>query len=169
MNLKMIPAFVDSWDGKTLRVFIEGYTDGSDVGMKAEVCYSFSDRPDYTGFHIEKGDAVWVMFNGGDTNSPIVMGFRNMNTGENKDSRRFRHINIEHHASQNMVQTSSQHNISVEQALTVLAQAFNLTGDSTFTGSFTINGDLTVSGNISNGGNISSAGSITDSDGNNGA
>lgn len=160
--MKLIPATVDSWDGVTLRVMIEGYTDGADIGLKAEVCYGFSDRPDYTGFHIEKGDAVWVLPNGGDMNSPIVIGFRNQNTGENKDSRRLRHKNIELNATQNMKQTSQNHDIETK--------TLNVeTKDITLTGSITINGDITVKGSISTSGDITAGGVITDSDGNNGA
>lgn len=148
--MKLIPAMVESWDGVTLRVFIDGYTDGSDIGMKAEVCFPLADRPDYTGYKIEKGDAVWVMFNDGDPNSPIVMGFRNQNTGENKDTRRFQHKNFEAHAKYNMLQTSKNHDIKASVAFTVES------GVITLKGAVHIEGELTTSGTISAKGDIKS-------------
>lgn len=153
--MKLIPAFVDSWDGVTMRVRIDGYTDGADIGMKAEVCYPFGDRPDYTGFYILKGDPVWVMFNNGDPNSPIVMGYRNYNTGTNKTARRFRHTNIETNANGRLLQTSSDHNIRTK--------SFQLSGNK-----IVLTGELEINGNVKVNGNLHGT-SITDDDGDGGA
>lgn len=142
--MQFIPAFVDSWDGKTLRVFIEGYTDGADIGMKAEILFGFSDRPDYTGFRIEKGDPVWVVFNNDDPNQPMVVGFRHFNTGENKDTRRWRHINIETHASEHCLNTSKNHDITVEKQIHIQASTIKLTGQVIIDGNVDITGKATA-------------------------
>lgn len=92
--MRLIPAEVVSWDGKELRVKIQGYTDGASKSLKADVLYPFGDRPSRTGFRILPGDAVWVLFNGGEIDNPIVVGFRNKNTGGNKDVRLFTHKNF---------------------------------------------------------------------------
>lgn len=178
--MKLIPAFVDSWDGKILRVFIEGYTDGAEIGIKAEVCYPLADRPDYTGYKIQKGDAIWVMFNDGDTNSPIVMGFRNANTGASKDIRRFEHKHFEAHAEQNMKMTSTQHEIlasslfSVEGDQIVLKGNVKIDGPLSVTGGMSGGGTLSMKGNIETQGDINASGnihanSVTDNDGDGGA
>lgn len=133
--MKLIPATVESWDGVTLRVFIDGYTDGADVGMRAEVLYPLADRPDYTGFDIRNGDAVWVFFNGGDVNSPIVMGFRNQNTGQNKDIRRMRHKHYEAHCDENMTMTAGS-------SLTLTSGNIVLKGDVIVNGSITSTKDI---------------------------
>lgn len=144
--MNLVPAFVDSWDGKTMRVFITGYTDGADIGMKAEVLFPFSDRPDYTGFHIEKGDPVWVVFNNGDPNQPIVIGYRNFQTGKNKNSRRWRHQNIETHATERCLNTSKNHDIEVVEQFHTTAQTIKLTGHVIIEGNVDISGNTTVSG-----------------------
>lgn len=178
--MKLIPAEVASWDGKTMRVFIQGYTDGADLGMKAEVCFPFSDRPDYTGFHIEAGDAVWVFFNDGDPNSPIVMGFRHFNTGGSKDIRRFRHTHFEAHASDTMKQTSQTHLVEagslveVKCGNIVLKGNVKIEGSLSTTGAMSGGGGMSIKGNIQTSGNINASGaihaaSVTDDDGDGGA
>lgn len=146
--MKLIPAFVDSWDGTTMRVFIDGYTDGSDVGMRAETCFPLADRPDYTGYHIEKGDAVWVLFNGGDPNSPIVMGFRNQNTGASKDIRRFRHTNFEAHATDTMKQTSKDHEITAVNSINIEGTTITLTGTVKIVGTLETSQTITSSDDV---------------------
>ena len=41
------------------------------------------------------GDTVWLSFIGGDSRYPIITGYRNPNTGNGIDWRRFHHANIE--------------------------------------------------------------------------
>lgn len=169
--MEFVPAFVDSWDGKEIRVFITGYTDGADIGMKAELMFPFSDRPDYTGFHIEKGDPVWVVFNGGDPNQPIVTGYRHFNTGENAPTRRWRHVNIETHATEHCLNTSNNHDIQAKTKLamqsptvTVDSEQTTIKGSSQVTieaPTIVLKGNIQLIGNISgSGGNSSFDGSM---------
>ena len=145
--MRLIPATVANWDGVQMRVHIPTITDGAEMGMQAEVCYPFSDRPDYTGFKILPGDPIWVMFNNDDPNQPIVMGFRNVNTGAFKDSRRFRHQNIELNSESHQLQTSQHHDIQT--------QTFTLNGNTlTFNGELTINGNVKVNGKIGASGDV---------------
>lgn len=154
--MNFIPAFVDSWDGITLRVFIEGYTDGADVGMEAEINFGFSDRPDYTGFHIERGDPVWVVFNNDDPNCPIVTGFRHFNTGKNKTARRFRHTNIELTAASEMKQNSATHKINAESLFEIVSGKVVIKAPVEIQGDVSLQGSLNSSGAIAAKGDVSS-------------
>lgn len=179
--IKLIPAEVESWDGSIIRVHIPGYTDGAEMGMRAEILFPLADRPGYTGYRILKGDPIWVMFNNDDPNQPIVMGFRNKNTGENKDTRRFIHKHFEAHADENMLMTSKSYRNEAQSTYDVISQAITIQGNTiTLNGAVNIAGAVSVSGgaSISGGANIDGdcsvsgnlhARSVTDDDGDGGA
>lgn len=165
--MKLIPATVASWDGVTLRIHIPGYTDGADIPPKAAICYPFGDRSHYTGFKILQGDAVWVFFNDGDVNQPIVMGFRDANTGQAKNTRRFIHQNVEITAEIEMKHHSTTHIINadslfeVKSGKIVLKSDVEITGSLTTKGALSGDGGMSVSGNVRVTGNVNATGDLT--------
>jgi hypothetical protein len=95
------PAVIKSYDKvtRTCRVDIPGITQGGDAYPIAEVMYPIGDKS-RTGTHATEiemltGDAVWVMFIGGDSRYPVIYGYRNPRAGNSADWRRFHHANIE--------------------------------------------------------------------------
>lgn len=152
--IKLIPAEVESWDGVTLRIHIPGYTDGAEMGMRAEILHAISDRPAFTGYKILKGDPVWVMFNNDDPNQPIVLGFRSKNTGENKDRRAFEHIDFEVHADRNIKMESQQQTFTA-QSVTIEAANILLKG------TVTVNGTLHSTGSVSTDSSVSATGEVS--------
>lgn len=155
--MKLLPAEVISWDGVKIRIAIPGYTDGADQYPEAEICYPLADRPADTGYKILPGDAIWIMFNDGDENSPIVMGFRNKNTGGNKDTRFLEHANVALKAAAEMTETSQTHTVNAASLFTVNS------------GRVVLNANVEINGELTTSGNIVSGGSITDADGDGGA
>lgn len=96
------PAVVKSYDKvkRLCRVEIPGITDGGDVFPLAEIEYPIGDKSRIvTGQHqteieILIGDHVWVAFIGGDPRYPVITGYRNPQTGNAVDWRRWHHANM---------------------------------------------------------------------------
>jgi len=95
------PAIVKTYNQarRTCRVEIPGLTDGGDVLPEAEIEYSIGDKSragaNETEIEITPGDTVWVAFIGGDPRYPIITGYRNPQSGNSSDWRRWHHANIE--------------------------------------------------------------------------
>ena len=95
------PAIVKSYNQarRTCRIEIPGLTDGGDVLPEAEIEYSIGDKSragaNETEIEITPGDTVWVAFIGGDPRYPIITGYRNPQSGNSADWRRWHHANIE--------------------------------------------------------------------------
>jgi len=95
------PAIVRSYDQarRTCRIEIPGLTDGGDVLPEAEVEYPIGDKSRSGQFETEieilPGDTVWIAFIGGDPRYPIITGWRNPQTGNSGDWRRWHHKNVE--------------------------------------------------------------------------
>lgn len=95
------PAIVKSYDQdrRTCRIEIPGITDGSDVFPEAEIEYPIGDKARFganaTEIEILSGDTVWIAFIGGDSRYPIITGYRNPQSENSTDWRRFHHANIE--------------------------------------------------------------------------
>lgn len=92
------PAVVKSVDRprREVRVDIPGFTDGSDQFPIAEIEYPIGDRSEQTELRILEGDRIWVAFINGDPRYPIITGFRAKHIGNEPDTRRWVHDNIEH-------------------------------------------------------------------------
>ncbi|MBY0475391.1 MAG: hypothetical protein K2Q13_10090 [Nitrosomonas sp.] len=95
------PAIVRSYsqERRTCRIEIPGITDGSDVLPEAEIEYPIGDKSrtgaNATEIEILPNDTVWIAFIGGDSRYPIITGYRNPQSGNSVDWRRFHHANIE--------------------------------------------------------------------------
>ncbi len=95
------PAIVKTYNQarRTCRVEIPGLTDGGDVLPEAEIEYPIGDKSragaNTTEIEITPGDTVWVAFIGGDPRYPIITGYRNPQSGNSADWRRWHHANIE--------------------------------------------------------------------------
>lgn len=95
------PGIVKSYDKnrRTCRIEIPGLTDGADVLPEAEIEYPIGDKSrtgdNATEIEITPGDTVWIAFIGGDPRYPIITGYRNPQSGNSIDWRRFHHANIE--------------------------------------------------------------------------
>lgn len=95
------PAIVKTYSQarRTCRVEIPGLTDGGDVLPEAEIEYPIGDKSragaNTTEIEITPGDTVWVAFIGGDPRYPIITGYRNPQSGNSADWRRWHHANIE--------------------------------------------------------------------------
>lgn len=80
------------------RVHIDGLTDGA-LAPEAELLYSLGDKSragsDSTEVKLEAGDTVWLQFIGGDPRYPLIVGYRNPETGNGVDWRRWEHANME--------------------------------------------------------------------------
>ncbi len=95
------PAIVKTYNQarRTCRIEIPGLTDGGDVLPEAEIEYPIGDKSragtNTTEIEITPGDTVWVAFIGGDPRYPIITGYRNPQSGNSADWRRWHHANIE--------------------------------------------------------------------------
>lgn len=103
------PAIVKTYDQarRTCRVEIPAINTGGDVFPEAEIEYSIGDKSRSgiweTEIEILEGDTVWVEFIGGDPRYPIITGWRNPQTGNSKDWRRWHHKNINLEAEKEII------------------------------------------------------------------
>ncbi|AUZ05036.1 hypothetical protein ADP71_14280 [Vitreoscilla sp. C1] len=96
--MPLYPAIVESYDGerRRARIAIPGMTDGSNVYPEAELMYSLGDSHNDTEIEIEAGDKVWIDFLiDGDWRYPVIVGYRQPETGNLVSIRRWRQKRIE--------------------------------------------------------------------------
>ena len=130
------PAIVRSYDQarRTCRIEIPGLTDGADVLPEAEIEYSIGDKSRSGQFETEieilPGDTVWIAFIGGDPRYPVITGWRNPQTGNSANWRRWHHQNIEHLADSQIkrgagvsITDEAGKTISVKAGSTITAEA----------------------------------------------
>lgn len=159
---------------RTCRVEIPGLTDGADVLPEAEIEYPIGDKSKngahFTEIEIVPGDTVWLAFIGGDPRYPIITGWRNPQTGNGVDWRRWHHANMELLADELMKLISggdmllkSATKITIE-APEVIANCNTATVNASEQATIqspetTITGNLTVGGNVAlNGGSVTHGG-----------
>lgn len=89
--------FIRSVDRKRVEVRVEvpPYTDGASLMPLAQVMYPIGDDSTNTEIRLVDGAPVWVAFEAGDSRYPIIMGFRNPNTGNVVGMRRWNHDSFE--------------------------------------------------------------------------
>ena len=130
------PAIVRTYDQarRTCRIEIPGLTDGADVLPEAEIEYSIGDKSRSGQFETEieilPGDTVWIAFIGGDPRYPVITGWRNPQTGNSANWRRWHHQNIEHLADLQIkrgagvsITDEAGQTIEVKAGSTITAQA----------------------------------------------
>jgi hypothetical protein len=147
------PAVVKSYDKVTrmCRVEIPGITKGGDVFPLAELEYPLGDKSRIvegkhpTEIEMLVGDTVWVAFIGGDARYPIITGYRNPQSGNSVDWRRWHHANIQLIADNEMLLTVGNSQIRLvpdETKITVGSSHITVTD-----GAITIHADdVTVTG-----------------------
>lgn len=162
------PAIVKSYSQakRTCRVEIPGLTDGGDVMPEAEIEYPIGDKSKSgahaTEIEIVPGDTVWVAFIGGDPRYPIITGWRNPQTGNSTDWRRWHHANMELLAD-TLMKLIAGGDVLIKSGTHVTVQAPSITLDApqtTCTGNMTVSGLLTYQGGMSGSGGTGSAASI---------
>lgn len=167
------PAIVKSYNQarRTCRVEIPGLTEGGDVLPEAELEYGLSDKSrdgNYTTeVEILSGDTVWVAFIGGDSRYPIVTGYRNPQSGNSTDWRRFHHRNLELLADQ-LMNLIAGGDVLIKSGSHVTVQAPLITLDAaqtTCTGKLTVVGGLTYQSGMSGAGGADVTGGDVTADG----
>ena len=162
------PAIVKTYNQarRTCRVEIPGLTDGGDVMPEAEIEYPIGDKSKSgahsTEIEIVPGDTVWVDFIGGDPRYPIITGWRNPQSGNSTDWRRWHHANMELLAD-TLMKLIAGGDVLIKSGTHVTVQAPSITLDApqtTCTGNVTIAGLLTYQGGMSGSGGSGSAASI---------
>jgi len=155
------PAIIDSVDQnkRLCRIKIPGLTEGADHLPLAEMEYPIGEKSrhkDYaTEIEILPGDLVWIAFIGGDARYPIITGFRNPQSGNDINWRRWHHTNIQLMAdSQLQLQSGNELVISASKVtIKANSQVIIDCANTTLSGNLNIQGNLSVSGaNLTHGG-----------------
>lgn len=103
--MALYPAVIREYDAPRRKVRIEmvGMTDGDTLLPEADLMYALGDKSTHTEIEILAGDTVWVDFLADDPRYPIIMGYRNPETGNSVEWRKWHHANIELSADGKMV------------------------------------------------------------------
>lgn len=103
--MALYPAVIKTYDAPRRRVRIEmvGMTDGDTLLPESELLYALGDKSTHTEIEIKAGDSVWVDFLADDPRYPIIMGYRNPETGNSVAWRKWHHANMELSADGEMV------------------------------------------------------------------
>lgn len=159
------PAIVKSYNQakRTCRIEIPGVTDGGDTLPEAEIEYPIGDKSRNgtpTEIEILPNDTVWVSFLAGDPRYPIITGWRNPETGNSADWRRYHHKNIELLADQIMhfMVSSSEITIDPSSIVEKTNQKTTDAPDTIITGNVHINGSLVVDQSITGTGGLAISG-----------
>lgn len=130
-----IPAVVKSYNAikRTCRVEIPGLTDGADTLPEAEIEYPIGDKSPNGEFTTEieilTGELVWISFINGDTRYPIITGWRNPQTNNSVDWRRWHHKNIELLADEEIHLKVGSSEITIKPSeITIKTNALNIIG-----------------------------------------
>lgn len=97
------PAVIKSYDPATrlCRVHIPAITGGGDAFPVAEIMYPIGDKSQTrngvvtTEIEVLVDDPVWVMFIQNNPAYPVIIGYRNPRAGNDVDTRRYHHANIQ--------------------------------------------------------------------------
>lgn len=123
------PAIIKEYDKvtRTCRVEIPQITSGGDVLPNAEICYPIGDKSQIreniitTEIELLPNDTVWVEFLNGDQNHPIIVGYRNPQTNNDVDWRRWHHKNVQIIADEQMLFNAANMVITLSGDLTINA------------------------------------------------
>lgn len=149
MNIQsMIAAEIEQYDQnkRQATIKISGLTDGATNLPIADILYSLGDDPSKTEIELLQGDKVWIVFQGGDTRKPIIIGFRCPQTNNINNKRYWHKENIELVADETMKFLSPAIFAQCENLTITATQATNITtptltvvGQTIFNGGVTFN------------------------------
>jgi hypothetical protein len=134
------PAVIESYQASTrrARVSIKGITDGSDLLPEADVMYPVGDKYGHTDIRLLAGDKVWIEFtNGGDARYPLIVGYRNPESGNAVGCRKWHHDAME---------------LTADGTLTINAAKLVINAPLEVAGLATMNAGASVSGALNNNG-----------------
>jgi len=155
------PAIIDSVDQnkRLCRIKIPGMTDGADHLPLAEIEYPIGEKSRHENYATEieilPGDLVWIAFIGGDARYPIITGFRNPQSGNGINWRRWHHANIQLLAdTQLQLQAGNELMISASKVMIkASSQVIIDCANTTFSGNINVQGSVSVNGaNLIHGG-----------------
>lgn len=147
MMLGKWPGEVASYDAdkRTVRVKIDGVTDGAEMFPEAQFEYAFGDKSNHTEIRVLQGDLVWIEFMRGDSRYPIITGYRTRETGNVVGWRRWHHDNFETEADgEVIIKAGTKITLQVGGASVTLTadQLLNTVAQTTMTGKTTSQGLL---------------------------
>ena len=144
--MSLYPAEIVRYDDERRRVRIKaiGLTDGDKLLPEAELMYSLGDNSKKTEIEINAGDLVWIDFIAGDHRYPIIMGFRNPETGNSVGWRKWHHANIELNAEGTLKLKCK--NLVIEAESTTHSGAVTMSGAVDMQSSLAVAAELTNDG-----------------------
>ncbi|CAM0673061.1 carbohydrate binding domain-containing protein [Acinetobacter baumannii] len=132
--------------GRTAQVHIHGLTDGASEGITATFAYPVGDSDLDTEIQIVDGEDVYVFFENGNEERPVIHSYVSHGDGAIVGVRRIRQDNIEFISKENL-KVDSGTTVSIKTPLMNVQANTQQTGNSTLTGNSTVVGNTSVAGN----------------------
>ncbi|HCW3738237.1 TPA: DUF1983 domain-containing protein [Acinetobacter baumannii] len=132
--------------GRTAQVHIHGLTDGASEGITATFAYPVGDSDLDTEIQIVDGEDVYVFFENGNEERPVIHSYVSHGDGAIVGVRRIRQDNIEFISKENL-KVDSGTTVSIKTPLMNVQANTQQTGNSTLTGNSTVVGNTSVVGN----------------------
>ncbi|EXG97725.1 interleukin-like EMT inducer domain-containing protein, partial [Acinetobacter baumannii] len=132
--------------GRTAQVHIHGLTDGASEGITATFAYPVGDSDLDTEIQIVDGEDVYVFFENGNEERPVIHSYVSHGDGAIVGVRHIRQDNIEFISKENL-KVDSGTTVSIKTPLMNVQANTQQTGNSTLTGNSTVVGNTSVAGN----------------------
>ncbi|MDV7527400.1 interleukin-like EMT inducer domain-containing protein [Acinetobacter baumannii] len=132
--------------GRTAQVHIHGLTDGASEGITATFAYPVGDSDLDTEIQIVDGEDVYVFFENGNEERPVIHSYVSHGDGAIVGVRRIRQDNIEFISKENL-KVDSGTTVAIKTPLMNVQANTQQTGNSTLTGNSTVVGNTSVAGN----------------------
>ncbi|HAV2776444.1 TPA: sugar-binding protein, partial [Acinetobacter baumannii] len=146
--------------GRTAQVHIHGLTDGASEGITATFAYPVGDSDLDTEIQILDGEDVYVFFENGNEERPVIHSYVSHGDGAIVGVRRIRQDNIEFISKENL-KVDSGTTVSIKTPLMNVQANTQQTGNSTLTGNSTVVGNTSVAGNSSVAGSMAVGTTLT--------
>lgn len=146
--------------GRTAQVHIHGLTDGASEGITATFAYPVGDSDLDTEIQIVDGEDVYVFFENGNEERPVIHSYVSHGDGVIVGVRRIRQDNIEFISKENL-KVDSGTTVSIKTPLMNVQANTQQTGNSTLTGNSTVVGNTSVAGNSSVAGSMAVGTTLT--------
>lgn len=146
--------------GRTAQVHIHGLTDGASEGITATFAYPVGDSDLDTEIQIVDGEDVYVFFENGNEERPVIHSYVSHGEGAIVGVRRIRQDNIEFISKENL-KVDSGTTVSIKTPLMNVQANTQQTGNSTLTGNSTVVGNTSVAGNSSVAGSMAVGTTLT--------